>query len=420
MIWQIYEEIISKPGDRSQLPIYRSAFRHYQKSIQFLKDRLETIKGDPDIASWEVALVASLMFIAFEVIVANEEGAYWHMQSGFKLLKSVMEKYEKGRPLPGNLDELTVGFNRIDIQTSIFTSSFYETQALLPPNVPLVFLSIAHAHAILESIIPHILSLLRSLRPEQYGDRQPSDPLPEPIASRLEELRAILQAWLHTLEKFVISNGLNKCILRGYLHDLQTIPHRIAYQKVMIQYHTAYIWLHTPFCRYQTVHDPFLTAFKSIVTLAEDVLRTQPGQFNFTGKTNLIYSLFYCAQKCRDGHLRRHAVQLLRIAGREGLWDGLATSAVADWIVLKEEEGLREGDIGTIDPTDANFVEEKYRLKGAAIQLNRFGKTLKISCSRNREDGGHEVVEGEVRWGEVGEIAYGEMGKLEQQAEFFG
>lgn len=79
MLHQIYGFIVVNPNDPSHLDIYYSGIRHYSKAVKALKDRLANVKGKADTAIWEVSLFASLLFTGFEVLVGNEQGAYWQV-----------------------------------------------------------------------------------------------------------------------------------------------------------------------------------------------------------------------------------------------------------------------------------------------------------------------------------------------------
>jgi hypothetical protein len=141
-----------------------------------------------------------------------------------------------------------------------------------------------------------------------------------------------------------------------------------------------------------------------ITDLAETIFSLQPKRqwyYQLTADTTVIQTLFYVAQKCRDGLLRRRAHRLLANAGREGMWDGQCYAAACEFITAKEEEGLNEGVIGSIEKGIESYVEEKYRLKDGIVKYNRYGKMLTVTCTRTREDGSDEVIEGSMKWGEV-------------------
>jgi hypothetical protein len=173
----------------------------------------------------------------------------------------------------------------------------------------------------------------------------------------------------------------------------------------MLQYWTAYIWLCTAFSPTQTAHDPSLAAFVAVTGLAEGIIVMQPERrWNYIAESAIIHPLFYVAQKCRDGNIRRRVVEVLKGAGGEGVWDGMCTAAACEWIIEKEEEGLEEGLVGSTDPRSSAFIEERFRLRNAKTSVNRSGKTLRIAGMRSRGDGIDETVEGLVKWGELRSI----------------
>jgi hypothetical protein len=259
---------------------------------------------------------------------------------------------------------------------------------------------------------------------ECYQHLPPNKTLPENILARVEELKTTIQCWLDVFEGFLISSELD--IFDKKDLSPQDIRDTISHHTLMIQHWVSFIWLYTPFSRLQTVHDAYIPAFTTITDLAEEILRLQPARqwyYNLTADTQVIQPLFYVALKCRDGNLRRRANALLADAGREGVWDGQCSSAACAWIIAKEEEGLEEGVVGSVEVGSKGYVEEKYRLKGATLKYNRFGRMLKISCSRTREDGSDELIEGFKKWGEDREIkgvVYGEPDKLWQNGALFG
>lgn len=266
-----------------------------------------------------------------------------------------------------------------------------------------------------------VLAVIRSKGPEFYQHTPSNEPLPKDILTQLVDLRATLQCWLDVFEGFLISSEMD--IFEKKDPNAEEIRDVVAHHILMIQYWVSYIWLYTPFSRVQTVHDAYLPAFTTITDLAEVVLHLQPGRqwyYQLTADTSVIQPLFYVAQKCRDGNLRRRAHKLLVDAGREGVWDGQCSAAACAWIIAKEEEGLEEGIIGSIEVGNKGYVEEKYRLKGATVRYNRYGKMLTISCIRTREDGEDELIEGFKKWGEVGRVLYGEQDKLWQNGALFG
>lgn len=154
MLHQIYGFIVINPNDPTYLDIYYAGIKHYSKAVKALKERLAQVNGKADTITWEVSLLASSLFTGFEVLVGNEHGAYWQMYSGFNLMKTALARYDAkstALSLPGNLGALALVWNRLDIQATTF-SLWYETKALLAPNVPDSFSSLSHAKDVLDII----------------------------------------------------------------------------------------------------------------------------------------------------------------------------------------------------------------------------------------------------------------------------
>lgn len=398
MVREIYCAAIERPNDVSQVEIYRSAVRHYIKAVQVLRSKLAAVKGRASNTMWEVSLLASFGFTLFEVMIDNEEGINLQMQNGLKLVKSILGEYRSKVNLPGNLEEVMRAWNRLDIQAST-SSSVHQTDILFSPTIPDRFHGMNDAKQALERVIPSILALIRSRGAEWYRHRLPADPLPEDLNTQLTSLKAILQNWLDVFNNMLMRLQIN---LYPPAVGQKMTRLRVAHHTLMIQYWTAHIWLRTAFTPSEMAYDPCLATFVSIVDLAEDIVALQPQRkWHYICEIAINYPLFYLVQKCRDGYIRRRACTVLKISGREGIWDGICTAAACEWIIEEEEKELERGLIGSTDPRQSAFVEEKFRLKEATVSVNRLEKTLRVDCMRTKEDGIDEKVEGFVRWEEV-------------------
>jgi hypothetical protein len=270
----------------------------------------------------------------------------------------------------------------------------------------------------MERLLVNILAFLRSNGPEWHRHWNDDDPLPQELAAKVASLQAILHKWLEHFNQLL---ALLKIDLATHPVGAEQTKLRAAHHTLMIQYYTALMWLETAFNLEQTIHDACLPSFIRLVDLAESILAMYPDRkHHYLSDTQIIQPLSYVGRKCRDGATRRRAIRILQQAGREGVWDGMCTAVACEWIMLKEEEGLLEGGIGNTDPGSPYYIEGMFRLWGVFLDINRLGKTLKIKCTRTRDDGADETVSGIVSWGEVQNIVYGEEDKLWQQGGLFG
>ncbi|KAF4637653.1 hypothetical protein G7Y89_g414 [Cudoniella acicularis] len=77
----------SSHSDPRAMDIHRSAYRHYAKAIRLLNELLNNLAGEASSEVWEITLLASFLFTAFEILRRDEERAGWWIQSGKMLLK---------------------------------------------------------------------------------------------------------------------------------------------------------------------------------------------------------------------------------------------------------------------------------------------------------------------------------------------
>lgn len=383
----LHPYITANPGDTTYMPVYKSAIRHYASAVKSLKEKLEKLEGDPDLATWEISILASFLFTGFELLIGNEEGAHFQNINGFNMMKSALNTY-RAQPaqieLPGSLKTLVTGMNRRDLQASTFGYGWC-TQALLMPNVPDAFLSFADAIVALETVMPNILSLIR-LHAATDPCRRWSHEINDSLQTRIDGLKDTLEHWLKTYNRWL---SFRELLAEG---EEMSKKERIIHNTLMIQYWNSYIWIHTPFSRSQMVFDDYLEQFTNIVDLGEEILQLYPEKSAvFSSEMEIIQPLFYVVQKCRDPILRRRAIGLLLISGREGVWDGLCVAVAGNLIVEIEEEGMGDG---------VDWVEDKYRLRGINLHANRSEKKLMVKGRRIADDG-EEVWAGRtMSWGE--------------------
>ncbi|KAB8071117.1 hypothetical protein BDV29DRAFT_179805 [Aspergillus leporis] len=99
----------------------------------------------------------------------------------------------------------------------------------------------------------------------------------------------------------------------------------------------------------ETKFDYFRSNFQRAVHIATALLATHAGQIStpiFSVGMGIIPPLFLCTFRCRDWHIRRKALLLLRKYRRqEGIWTSHGTALVLERLVDIESEGLTPTDV---------------------------------------------------------------------------
>ncbi|KAE9377133.1 hypothetical protein N431DRAFT_480242 [Stipitochalara longipes BDJ] len=109
----------------------------------------------------------------------------------------------------------------------------------------------------------------------------------------------------------------------------------------------------------EMIYDSFLPEFKYITHTCARIIACQdstqlPRNSRFSLDIGIIPPLHVTATKCRDPVVRREAIDIMFNSPRqEGMWDGVLSARIGDWIVRCEEEGLTpptlpqdEGNLG--------------------------------------------------------------------------
>lgn len=134
----------------------------------------------------------------------------------------------------------------------------------------------------------------------------------------------------------------------------------------------------------QLIYDDRIEEVSEIIRLAK-ILHSHPsskGEFAFD--LGYIPQLYVMAIKCRDRHLRREAIQLLRSRSwREGVWDSNLAGSMAIALMAVEEEGLQ-----------GEFVPNEARVRGMKMKFDLQKREGHLTCFMT----GGEVKEQTVRW----------------------
>jgi hypothetical protein len=122
---------------------------------------------------------------------------------------------------------------------------------------------------------------------------------------------------------------------------------------------------------------------------------------SFSADLGIVPPLYVVATKCREPHVRRQAIQLLRSsARREGMWDSELTARIGMWIAEIEEEDvdLFEGGYGNTIPTPGSSPVQTYSrpasMSAAAESPQSQGAAAPLSPQQQHDKGAIPIPEG--------------------------
>ena len=380
--------------------IQKNAFANYTKAIKLLATSLAN-----NSASFELACVACVLFMSFEVFRGNDTGAVVHIEAGSRILKDFASASFAGRS-SDDLKYILRAFSRIDIQASTFSTD-YITQALIPPVVPATISNNLEAREVLDAIIALMFSFIfpNPNLMEVPHRTLPEIELPQYLADRVLHITDLLDSWSIKFERFAAINSIRF----GPQEHASATALRIAHL-------TAWVYIHTYHNMYQTSYDKFNPQFLHIIELVTAIMEFSAGKNNHGGMRvafdiGIIQPLYFLALKCRDRSIRRTAIALLEKSGREGVWDGISMAAIARFVMEKEEECLPAWDD---DQNINDDVPEEKRLHRIWLQFLRLKKKVTIKAARKTLGGEWELIEGEAEcWGPESDIGEQELDIVE-------
>jgi hypothetical protein len=371
--------------------VFAYVTKKYTTASRLLRQSIES-----GTATWRLAVLGCLIFIAIEVLQGHEFGAILHMKNAVAILKSVRspDLPQPSTPLSprllggtaspstsdipeivggnfpwgllGGSEDLVTAFTRLSVDEYPFFGPAGPTPSVLP-TLPLRFESVPKARDSLNSIIGFMYSFFR--RCGQNFNTLPLQPLPENISATLSDLKTLLQSWLRKFNVAIVGNT-------SYSVDIIT-------DILRVQYLCAWIQITTHFFYGQMIYDQYLPQFGKIVDLTSRVVDIDNISWPqskgpcFTLDVAMVQPLYFVARRCRDGLLRRRALEVMKRTGRAGMYSGARIAKIAEWIVRTEE-----GD----EPLDGPISNER-RFQDISFEFDQFTLKAEIWTTRIGSDG---------------------------------
>ncbi|KAH6636943.1 hypothetical protein F5144DRAFT_201585 [Chaetomium tenue] len=378
---------------------WEMAFRQYSNACNALV-KTETAES----TSHRTRLMASVLLACFDSFVGDHRQAIVQIQTGLGLLEQL--RAERRRAFLSSSDEpveeeLTQMFTRLAIQAKSYDMAFHFPQ----PWVVRLTASQGQDPASPASDAASPISINQDPFPDRFASvmeaRLAWDKLCERIFRFTETMFAHAQNGVMgvlptSLQHYGISFKKDiEAWSQAFDHILasRTAPGVSSQEKAaiavlkMFQIMSKILFLMT-FSDSEMHFDNFTPYFKGIIDLALEVVgdeerraaarrcpdgtfcrhqdRCEPDIFggheyaarhikpSFSADLGIVPPLYVVATKCREPHIRRQAIQLLRSsARREGMWDSELTARIGIWIAETEEEDvdLFSGGYGNNIPT---------------------------------------------------------------------
>ncbi|KAH8660134.1 hypothetical protein BX600DRAFT_467289 [Xylariales sp. PMI_506] len=392
------------PDANTHIPL--EIVKEYNKAIRFLK---KNIDAHDNTASLRVALIACVLFIALEIRAGRLIKAAMHMNEGMKLLRKYLHSPTPAAtavfkhsslnlpPIPHTIeDELVAVFVDLDLQVSCLTGEKPQLNLIADGSLrdicqPLQYM----AMPLFLPTAPAIGSNEQAKQIITFITNKCLDFNSQKLRQKLETDYCTLRNEVRETYRNQILNSLR--IWRdSYDRYYSTVDEaeRLdqSWQRQSASMLVQHAWLSTmlPFDNFEsdeTQFDEHLNHFGSIVDLASLIVpENKVCVSRFSLEFGMVAPLWWTAMKCRHPRIRHKALQLLKNAGQDGIWDAILLSQLAGEAIQMEEETdiVDENTLMDARPTYsdlhwAELVPLQRRLTAAEVQFEDDNETSIIT-----------------------------------------
>ncbi|KAJ5092308.1 hypothetical protein NUU61_007178 [Penicillium alfredii] len=341
------------------------SLRQGSKAIAHLRQTLTKHPYAPR-GSTETALVGCVLLVSLASLQQDERTVCLHLRSGYKLLEEWQKVNFNDSPAGPILLQT---FAQLHLNQSTFTDPVkYMTNestslASLVTNNPQISGTIDNTDPGSDAMV--ILGWIVSQNcPQGFElDMSPATS----VQTQQPTVFSKLQFWRSQLSSFVLNHSSG--LLQRDYDALKLVELWCEITHIMV------VMASQP-GQTEMGYDGLLSHFQWVVYLAGFLIESsspQPATTGFSAKIGVIPALFFCGQKCRDWHLRREALRLLRSKKRqEGIWRSSDAALVLQKLIDVESEGA----------CPEMVIPEPARL--TAIDINIFPESSQVLFSYQR------------------------------------
>ncbi|MCJ1244325.1 hypothetical protein MMC30_001523 [Trapelia coarctata] len=435
----------------SALPTSLLACR-YSTAIRSLRDRLTHAVPDEDLM--EEIMIACLLFVCIEILRDDDIAAVTHLEGALGIYLNVFKSPQDmsiagGQPRSWVTNAILKIYTRLDIQAAAYigsrstrTSFEDDISDTAVENSNITFHTMSEAHSNLNIRLTSVLAFITPLygaekafpgwtpHPLRGWDRycvfhgsQYRDYAPPQVSIFRRRYMKLLSIWRSAFLE----------LLQREKDSLKRPDDMAEVALMWSSYYTARIRLLASYTKDEAVYDQCLPQFKKIVEQAElvrpydnalqlplPIANGLEGNGKVAVKKILSpkrtedpsihmgfnYPLYFTALKCRYRPLRRRAMKLLRMSGRESVWDGNMLACIAEYVIqIEEGKGFQykkgteywvdsiaeEGEDGEAEGEMDFGVSEEKRVHCLALNIDKGEKKIWVQFNRrvpnrSRED----------------------------------
>ncbi|CAG7943486.1 unnamed protein product [Penicillium salamii] len=351
--------------------------QHYNKAIHHLRSS-PVNDTTPDI---RVILITCMIFVTLEYLRGQYASGNSHLRYGIQLLSELSTQGSKSSTLSENTSKcmtqatdfahnaLIDSYAQLTMQSAMFgifpshmCITTHDSQTYAPPYN---FKSIINARKSLDELLHKV----KCLKEDYHQALETGNTIDHSKASAAQDsIQKDLLAWRQAYDVILPSlqstmdprDRAGSIIVRLY-HEMVTVMAAVSLSESEMDF------------------DAYTDRFSAIIAGVHELSQiwslsateswnpgpgagnTDPRDRGFTIESGYIPPIYYTAMKCRIPHIRRQAIQALRLTPRrEGLWNG---PLLAD--VLEEVIGIEQGQ------THVDHLNSELRCQDSEITGNR-------------------------------------------------
>lgn len=385
-----YEAVVLRPIHSIGLGDSLAAIQYHHALASLQSDVLLQSHGPVP------SFLASLLLAAVEVLSRHFTNALMHLHGAFTIMTECIHRSAHSRSTSSrglalveaehehsaSVDDshtLYLMAQALDVQTATYALSRRPQlpSSLFANNRPALGMlsdsfSLHQAHS---ELIPLLHACYHYTSLASRYKYLPRSDIPSHVALDQSRYLALLSQWVSKLDRWTSTS---------IKHDISSdqfasaIPPQFPLLVQRIQCISAVIYLSTILSYKERSYDGFTSSFEQIVTNATTILENQSPGGSLTGPQNrfrfispLSQPLYLTAMKCRQGAIRRKAIQLLGLTGREGPWHGTLCQRVAQRATeIEEDQVLQKEALLLEEGIDVISVTEGMRLHGSGIEFD--------------------------------------------------